>query len=108
MKARAKRRRVTGRRLQEIRFLWFSRFPLCVRCARKDPPQVTVATQLDHIVALENGGLDFDEDQETNRQGLCDACHLVKTREDMGYRLRTGNDADGMPTSPDHPWNANE
>jgi 5-methylcytosine-specific restriction endonuclease McrA len=36
-------------------------------------------------VSLNNGGLDFDEDQGTNRQGLCVECHVKKTRRDMGY-----------------------
>lgn len=100
-----KAKRLAGRRLQEIRRLWFARFPLCVHCAAKDPPIVSLAVELDHIVALENGGLDFDVDLEANRQGLCEDCHLAKTRADMGYRMHTGNDESGMPTAPDHPWN---
>jgi 5-methylcytosine-specific restriction endonuclease McrA len=73
--------------------------PLCVRCQRKDPPRVSAATQLDHIVALANGGKDFDEDQGTNRQGLCDSCHEEKTAEDLGYQHRARRiiGLDGFP-----------
>jgi 5-methylcytosine-specific restriction protein A len=50
-----------------------------------------VATQLDHIVALDNGGTDTPG----NRQGLCDACHEIKTAIDMGYRPRQRIGVDG-------------
>ena len=99
----AEPKRITGRRLQRIRSLWFARFPLCVHCLERGI--VNAATQLDHIVALVNGGKDFDEDDEQNRQGLCDSCHEAKTDEDLGHRLITDNDASGMPTDPRHPWN---
>ena len=36
---------------------------------------VTVATQRDHIVALEEGGAD----DSSNEQGLCDSCHEAKS-----------------------------
>lgn len=35
-----------------------------------------MATQRDHIVALEEGGTDDD----SNVQGLCKACHDVKSK----------------------------
>jgi len=78
--------RVRGSALQRIREQHFRKHPLCVRCLAKKPPAYALAVVLDHIVALANGGKDFDEDQGSNRQGLCLACHVEKTREDMGYR----------------------
>lgn len=81
--------RIRGRKLQEIRQAHFRLQPLCVRC--KGLGRVTVATQLDHIVALDNGGTDTPD----NRQGLCDACHEIKTSLDLGYRPRQRIGIDG-------------
>jgi 5-methylcytosine-specific restriction protein A len=96
--------RLAGRRLQRIRADWFDRFPLCEHCRTAKPPRVRLATQLDHIKPLEDGGDDFDCDDEQNRQGLCDDCHAAKTAKDRGYRP-LGGDANGFPTDPAHPWN---
>ncbi len=86
--------RIRGRRLQRIRDQHFAKRPLCVRCMAKSPPRVTVATQLDHVVALVNGG----QDVESNRQGLCDDCHDEKTREDLGHAARRPEvGVDGWP-----------
>lgn len=90
--------RIRGRRLQRIRAAHFRDNPLCVRCKARGI--VREATQLDHIVALVNGG----KDVESNRQGLCDDCHAAKTAEDMGHRAKHGCDVSGFPASPDHPW----
>lgn len=69
------------------------------------------ATVVDHITP--HGGdvaLFWDV---ANWQGLCKAHHDEKTaREDGGFGNRTsskplpGGDAEGLPTAPDHPWNA--
>ena len=91
-------KRITGDRLQEIRRLHFLQNPLCVHCEAKG--LVTLATELDHIVAMGNGG----EDVQSNRQGLCHDCHSIKTAADMNYRP-TGCTADGLPTDPRHHWN---
>lgn len=85
-------KRTRGRKLQERRSLWFSINPLCVHC--KAQGRVTAATELDHILALENGGADDDPD---NWQGLCSDCHKEKTAEDMGYRKRVAVGLDGWP-----------
>ena len=90
-------KRLTGRRLQRIRADWFYRFPLCEHCRTAKPSRVRLATQLDHIKPLEQGGDDFDCDDEHNRQGLCDECHEAKTAKDMGYRTRVQVGADGYP-----------
>lgn len=83
--------RIRGRKLQAIRARWFSRWPLCVHCERAG--RTRLATQLDHILALDNGGADTD----ANRQGLCDECHDAKTALDMGYRPRVAVGLDGWP-----------
>jgi 5-methylcytosine-specific restriction protein A len=69
--------RIRGRELQEIRHGHFRNDPLCARC--KEAGRVRLATELDHIVALMNGG----EDVPSNRQGLCKPCHDLKTIEDL-------------------------
>lgn len=66
-------KRITGRRLQEMRRQLFAVHPLCVACQLQG--RVTEATQRDHIVPLGEGGADDD----TNVQGLCDACHDEKS-----------------------------
>jgi 5-methylcytosine-specific restriction protein A len=88
-----KHKRIRGRRLQHYRARWFSAHPLCVECERNG--KVRLATQLDHIVALTNGGTDFD--QPGNRQGLCDDCHEVKSARDKGQRSARAIGLDGFP-----------
>lgn len=90
-------KRLTGRRLQRIRAEWFYRFPLCDHCRTAKPPRVRLATELDHIKSLEDGGDDFDCDDEQNRQGLCSECHKAKTAKDRGHRERQRIGADGYP-----------
>ena len=94
--------RIRGRRLQRIRAEHFARHPLCVHCA--EAGRTSAAVILDHIIALVNGGPDFDKDNGTNRQGLCQDCSEAKTRADLEQRA-TGCDANGWPTDPRHPWN---
>jgi 5-methylcytosine-specific restriction endonuclease McrA len=78
--------------------------PLCERCLKLDPPRVRLWEELDHRIALANGGDDFDVDP-SQRQGLCKPCHVEKTREDLGRRLIGGADENGLPTNPLHHWN---
>ena len=89
--------RIRGHKLLAIRAQHFRLYPLCVMC--KAEGRVTIANQLDHIVALVNGGLDFDKDDGHNRQGLCEPHHLRKTAADMGheYRERLEVGLDGWP-----------
>ena len=72
-------KRITGRKLQRMREELFRRDPLCAECRRQG--MESVATQRDHIVALTDGGAD----DESNTQGLCDACHDAKS---LAERLR--------------------
>jgi 5-methylcytosine-specific restriction endonuclease McrA len=88
--------RVAGDKLQAIRRRHFQLFPLCTHC--EDKGRIALAQELDHIVSLERGGLDFDRDGGKNRQGLCRACHDTKTRKERGLRSalpRIG--VDGFP-----------
>jgi 5-methylcytosine-specific restriction protein A len=94
--------RIRGRRLQGIRAHWFRAHPLCVMCEKAG--RVRMATQLDHIVALDNGGKDFDRDHGRNRQGLCEDCHRTKTAADLGHKVK-GCDVTGRPLDPRHHWN---
>lgn len=72
--------RIRGRALQEIRAAHFRAHPLCVHCVALG--RVRLATDLDHIDALINGGTDTPG----NRQGLCSECHKAKTAEDLRAR----------------------
>lgn len=85
-------RRRTGRWLQEFRASYFREHPLCARCSTPDLP--VIATELDHIVALDNGGKDFDVDPG-QAQGLCKACHAAKTAQDLGHAERPTFDRAG-------------
>lgn len=92
--------RIRGRTLQKIRDQWLRAHPLCEHCLAADPSRVTAATELDHIVALVNGGPDFDRDDGKNRQSMCTDHHLAKTAADLGhtYTPRQTIGADGWPT----------
>ena len=72
-------KRITGRKLQRLRAELFTREPLCAECKRLG--LVRLASQRDHIVSLEEGG----EDVEENTQGLCREHHDEKS---LAERLR--------------------
>ena len=80
-------KRITGRKLQQLRKELFDREPLCRPCYQAG--RVTVATMRDHIVALEEGG----EDVESNVQPICAACHEVMCEAERarGVRRAWGN-----------------
>lgn len=94
--------RIAGRRLQEIRRRFRQDDPLCAECRKLG--KVVAWVHLDHIKAIENGGVDSTHYLE-NRQGLCIEHHALKTRIDNGWAPHGGADADGWPTDPRHPWN---
>jgi 5-methylcytosine-specific restriction protein A len=83
--------RIRGRKLQALRSRFFGANPLCVVCEKAG--RLSVATDLDHIVALVNGGSNDDE----NFQGLCAACHVDKTAVDLGQQIKTVIGPDGWP-----------
>ncbi len=75
--SRVREKRITGRPLQRRRLAVWTRDPHCAHCR-----QLTAypsGFNLDHIVALGNGGQDTDE----NSQVLCLTCHGKKTRRDI-------------------------
>lgn len=77
--ARVADRRITGRRLQARRYSVWLKNPVCAACGR------TVAYpsgfELDHIVPLELGG----EDTEENSQVMCVHVQVID-----GQRVKTG------------------
>ena len=70
---------------------------LCQPCARRG--RLTAAQQVDHRIALCNGGTDADD----NLEAICLKCHAHKTRMDQLGKA-TGCDMDGTPDDPGHPW----
>ena len=86
--------RIRGRTLQRIRARVLANNPLCVRCEAKG--RITIATQVDHIIALVNGGSD-DKHDDSNRAGICDMCHIDKTAEDLGRTPKPVIGLDGYP-----------
>lgn len=83
--------RLRGRKLQEQRNRIWLLNPLCARCGI-----VTIfpsGFELDHIVALTNGGTNDDD----NMQVLHLDCHEEKTNEDLGYKPRVEIGEDGWP-----------
>ncbi len=78
-------KRITGRRLQTLRAALFERNPLCAECEKQG--LITLAVHRDHVISLEEGGPDDD----SNVQGLCEACHEVKSKaESARARRRAG------------------
>ena len=84
-------KRIRGRQLQTLRRRLFLINPLCVLCERAG--RLSVASELDHIVALVNGG----GNEEENLQGLCASCHVDKTAVDLGQRVKPVIGLDGWP-----------
>jgi 5-methylcytosine-specific restriction protein A len=72
-------KRITGRRLQQLREQLFKRNPLCAIC------KIRAATIRDHIKSLFDGG----EDIESNTQGLCSFCDDIKSKSESS-RARGG------------------
>lgn len=66
-----------------------------MHCLAKDPPITRLATQRDHIVPLHKGG----EESDDNVQGLCDECHLAKSKLERGhtYKPKRVIGPDGYP-----------
>lgn len=75
---------------------------LCEMCLALG--HVTEATIVDHIVPLEQGGSDEDE----NTRNLCRVHDLEVTAEQFDLHRGAGLggcNADGQPLDPNHPWN---
>lgn len=64
----------------------------CQPCRRKG--FVVLADEVDHIVALSEGGTD----DESNLEAICNPCHKDKTQRESGsYRERQAIGPDGWP-----------
>ena len=83
---RQRGRRWLARRARQLRLQ-----PLCQHCASRGV--VRAAEEVDHVVALVNGGPDVD----ANLQSLCKPCHALKTTVDRGYSPRAQIGYDGWP-----------
>lgn len=80
-------KRITGRKLQRMRAELFEREPLCRPC--RHAGRVTLATMRDHILALEEGGTDTDD----NVQPICHACHAAKSDAERARGVKRAWDA---------------
>jgi 5-methylcytosine-specific restriction protein A len=84
--------RIRGRALQRIRQRIWLNDPRCARC--RVLTMYPSGFELDHILALTNGGTNDD----SNMQILCcDGCHEAKTNEDLGYKPKIETGEDGWP-----------
>lgn len=74
--------RIRGRKLQERNARIFKNEPLCRM--HKAKGEAVAATEVDHIVALCNGGTEA----ESNLQPLCHDCNELKGIAERGDRAR--------------------
>lgn len=83
--------RITGYAWMRIREQVLRLEPVCYICKIKG--RATLATEVDHVIALINGG----SNDIKNLKGICQPCHTAKTRKDMGWRDRPEIDVTGWP-----------
>ena len=76
--------RIRGRASQRMRDQTLSADPLCVHC--RAAGRIAAATEVDHTIPLWQGG----RDDQSNRQGLCRACHTAKSAAEAAQRARGG------------------
>ena len=67
-----------GRKWRDQRARKLRRNPLCEICEKEG--RTTLATMVDHIIPVSEGGGMYDMD---NLQSLCRLCHARKTAEDI-------------------------
>lgn len=93
-------RTLTGRPWRRLRLQILERDGYrCQPCKRRG--YVTEATEVDHVIALAQGGTD----ELSNLQAICVPCHEVKSVRDAHPEAAIrGCDRSGLPTDPSHPW----
>ena len=74
-----------GRTWARLREQQLNANPVC-----QQPPCTQAATDVDHIIAMEDGGPWTDMD---NLQSLCRSCHAVKTAQEQKARVKHRNGA---------------
>ena len=91
-------------RWQKLRRLKLDLDPLCAHCAIQK--RTRAAEEVDHILAIGNGGEPFEYD---NLQSLCTSCHSRKTAGEHGKSgVVSACGADGWPTDYRHPANGGD
>ena len=84
--------RIRGRKWMAIRERVMARdCGLCQTCLRNG--LTTIGKQVDHIVALINGGSNGDD----NLECICESCHQDKTDADLGHAPKVTTGLDGWP-----------
>lgn len=78
--------RVAGSKWKRIRLAVLAAEPLCRHCDAKGV--VALATEVDHIKPLWEGGKEYDEH---NLQPLCSPCHIIKTSDEAKRRSKQFN-----------------
>ncbi|QUS39546.1 HNH endonuclease [Tardiphaga alba] len=91
--------RIRGRKGVALRLRRLANEPLCRDC--KAEGKDTPSTVPDHIIPLAQGGADED----SNIRCLCADHHRIRTAEQFGHLPSFGNDVNGRPLDPSHPWN---
>lgn len=93
-------KRIRGRKGQALRAHRLQRTNhLCERCLGlnrwkgKGSGRPVPATRVNHIIPLDHGGLDEDE----NTENLCRPCDLIVTAEQFSFKQKVEIGADGWP-----------
>lgn len=85
--------RIRGRKGQEIRKAHLDNEPLCRECAKAG--KVKIATIVDHIIPLAEGGTE----DPSNKQSLCDDCHDAKSKREAANGKRGKAHPEWLPKS---------
>ena len=83
-------------RWQRLRKVKLAMQPLCEYCLQIG--RYTPATEVDHWLAISDGGAPYDLG---NLRSSCQRCHALKTRNSERV---IGCGKDGMPLDPRHAW----
>jgi 5-methylcytosine-specific restriction enzyme A len=75
----------SGHAWAKIRAIVLAEEPMCRVCLAKTPPRASASLEVDHIVALEDGGA---EAERSNLCGICRECHAEKSAREARARRR--------------------